>query len=70
MPDELSDTQTTGSIINATNVKLAGMLPAYTRREGIDWDWVAEMPLYVPRGYRLITEVSHDGVLSVQRQKL
>ncbi len=55
--------------VRATNIKLAGMLPCYTRQEGIDWDWIGEMPLYIPRGNRLIVEVSHDGILSIWKEQ-
>jgi hypothetical protein len=68
--EKTTEPKPTISTIQATGVRLAGMTPAYTRHEGIDWDWIAQEPLYIPRGYRLIVEVAQDGDLSVQRQKL
>jgi hypothetical protein len=67
---ENSKPESTKSSIQATGIRLAGVLPSYTRHAGIDWDWIAQEPLYIPRGYRITIEVSQDGDLSVQRQKL
>ncbi len=57
-------------LVKTIDIKLAGVLLCYTRQEGIDWDWIADMPIYIPRGDRLIIEVSLDGVLSIKREAL
>jgi hypothetical protein len=66
----MSESETTDRTIHAPGIRLAGVLPAYTRHEGVEWDWVAEMPLYIPPGHRIIAEVSKEGVFSMRREKL
>ena len=62
-----------GRIIAATGIEKAAVLPCFDRSghaKGDVWDWVAEMPLYIPRGHRIVAEVSQEGVLNVWRERI
>jgi hypothetical protein len=72
MPDNPSDLP----FIHAV-VEQAFILPGYDHlhtRSGSAhsgrWDWVAEEPIIIRPGYRVIAEVSKDGDFSVRREKL
>jgi hypothetical protein len=63
--------KTTESSVRASRVKVAGLLPSYTRQwDTWDWDWVGPEPILIPPGHRIIAEVTHDGEFSIRREKL
>jgi hypothetical protein len=59
-------------IIWATNVEKVGVEVSFDRVGGNDeyWEWTTDGHLELPRGYKITTELSEAGSLSVKREKI